>query len=953
VGVRSALADRLIRVGKSWGGSEPAAMAQAARDVSQMTMDHKFAPGEPVGPYDGYSRHTRQMDFQTGYNIATRPRTHERVSFDTLRGLIDSYDVAQICIWHKIDTLRGVRWKLLPADNYKGDVEGAINLAAQVMRKPDGIHGFKTWFGKWWYDLLVYDAAPLYRMRNRAGKVIGLMPFDGTCYSDDTEVLTRAGWKRFADADISRDEFATRNQKTKAFEWQAATHYTEQDWAGREPLYRFHSRSYDLLVTPNHRMLVTGLPDSLSGHQRHLGEAFVPAEVLAEHFTTDTFMPATSVWTGTPISEFRLPPVKRGECVTMSGVREARKARGWSQAAAETAAGLTHQTYWSAETGHQVELSTAQAIRCILGDAVTWEVTGSLAKIDAINGDDFAAFMGMWLSEGSLTTGRNFVHISQRRKSKGYQEFRDLLVRILGTEPGYSGDGWRFKSAALVRYLQQFGHAPDKFIPAEILDASAEQLAIFWRFYMLGDGCYEPGGRQRIITASKRMADGLQEVAQKIGFQASVIERKPHSGQLPGGRTQISPVRPSYAVTLRTTRKYRVQHVDRVPYDGKVYCVTVPNETLYVRRNGQPSWCGNTLAPLLDYWGNPPAAPAEAYVQYVNGLPWNWLTRDDVIYEPFRAVNNSPYGKAPIESIMLNANTDLRFQLRFLQYFTDGNIPEAFAAAPETWSPDQIEQWQGLWDSFMYGQQERKSQIRWMPGGSTIMWSNEREFSDAFSLFMMRKTCACLHTVPTDLGFTETSNYSTGESQADVAHKVGELPGMEYGEEIFSRFIYDDLQLPLKFEWDRGEDQDDRLVQAQADQIYVEHGVIGASELREMRFGLPEPEGQAVPRYIFTTRAGPVPLNSLFGVAGKIDPLTAAPEPGTELPREAFTEVPGVIPNPPLFSEPLAEEEFGPSAIPPAPPPQPSATPEATDPAKVVAKEDASAGITADTGLYS
>jgi hypothetical protein len=523
--------------------SVPQAMHQAAADVSQMTMDHSFAPGEPVGPYSGYDRYPRGFDFTTGYNIATRPRTHERVSFDTLRGLIEAYDIASICIWHTIDTLRGVKWKLLAADGYSGDVTGAIRLGTQVMRRPDRKHNFRTWFAKWFYDVLAYDAAPLFRLRNRAGKCIGLLPFDGT-----------------------------------------------------------------------------------------------------------------------------------------------------------------------------------------------------------------------------------------------------------------------------------------------------------------------------------------------------------------------------------------------------------------------------TLAPLLDYWGNSPEDGAEAYVQYANGLPWNWLTRADVIYEPFRAVNNSPYGKAPIESIILNANTDIRFQLHFLMRFTEGNIPEAFASSPETWSPDQIEQFQGYWDSFMYGDQSRKHQIRWMPGGSTISWTNEKDFSDAFSLFMMRKTCSAFHKVPTDLGFTDNANYSTGESQADVAHKVGELPPMEYAEEIISRFLYDDIGIPVKFEFDRGEDQDDRLNQANADQVYIQNAVVSASEIREMRFGLAEPEGQAVPRIFYTTRSGPIPLNALYGVAGKIDPETAAPAPDAQLPHEAFLEVQGAIPNPALMSEPLAEQEYGAQAIPPAPPMQPQGVPAATTPstAHAVAKEDGgSPGVTSDTGIYS
>ena len=122
-----------------------------------------------------------------------------------------------------------------------------------------------------------------------------------------------------------------------------------------------------------------------------------------------------------------------------------------------------------------------------------------------------------------------------------------------------------------------------------------------------------------------------------------------------------------------------------------------------------------------------------------------------------------------------------------------------------------------------------------------------------------------------------------------------------------------------------------------------------------MRFGLAEPEGQVVPRIFFSTREGPIPLNALYGVSGKIDPATAAPDPGTPLPHEVFTTVQGVIPDPPLTATPLAAEEYGPKAIPPAPPMQPQAEPKATDAAHQVAKEGESAptaGVTSETGVY-
>jgi phosphoribosylamine--glycine ligase len=59
--------------------------------------------------------------------------------------------------------------------------------------------------------------------------------------------------------------------------------------------------------------------------------------------------------------------------------------------------------------------------------------------------------------------------------------------------------------------------------------------------------------------------------------------------------------RPQYEVIERV-RKLR-SWIDRrdarvVDYSGKVYCATVKNHVMYVRRNGKPYWCGNTSI----YW---------------------------------------------------------------------------------------------------------------------------------------------------------------------------------------------------------------------------------------------------------------------------------------------------------------------------------------------------------------
>ena len=72
-----------------------------------MGMDHPFSPGEPVRPYDGFSRTPRAFDYQTATTSRPGPGRMSGVSFDMLEGLIEAYDVAQICISHIGSTASG------------------------------------------------------------------------------------------------------------------------------------------------------------------------------------------------------------------------------------------------------------------------------------------------------------------------------------------------------------------------------------------------------------------------------------------------------------------------------------------------------------------------------------------------------------------------------------------------------------------------------------------------------------------------------------------------------------------------------------------------------------------------------------------------------------------------------------------------------------------------------
>lgn len=76
----------------------------------------------------------------------------------------------------------------------------------------------------------------------------------GCCYDDKTEILTKhRGFVLFKDL-LLTDSVATRNPITKKMEWQKPTAYTNESYSGR--MFHFQSSSVDLMVTPNHRMLI-------------------------------------------------------------------------------------------------------------------------------------------------------------------------------------------------------------------------------------------------------------------------------------------------------------------------------------------------------------------------------------------------------------------------------------------------------------------------------------------------------------------------------------------------------------------------------------------------------------------------------------------------------------------------------------------------------------------------
>ncbi|MFC0456721.1 phage portal protein [Arthrobacter liuii] len=386
--------------------------------------------------------------------------------------------------------------------------------------------------------------------------------------------------------------------------------------------------------------------------------------------------------------------------------------------------------------------------------------------------------------------------------------------------------------------------------------------------------------------------------------------------------------------------------------------LTFDSGPLYRRRNkagqiiGLEVIDGSTIEPLVDENGRRPKAPAPAYQQIIKGQSSIDFTAEDIIYPRYRPQEDSPYGMAPLETVVMATNTDMRFQWHLLQMFTEGSIPGGFMEVPpDLSSPDQIAEWQDYWDATFMGDSSIVHKLIAVPNGAKFTGTAPAAFDPEFPKYLAIKVAGAFGVVPQDIGLTDDVNRATGETQTDTQFRVNTLPWVLFVEGVLTRYLQHDLGLPVQFKLNTGRDKEDRLQEAQAWKLYIESGMASADEGREQILGLPVDNERPVPRGLILPRQGFVPLVSLLAISGKVDPETKAPADDVPLPETPFAGTPGLMPDK-LPGSP----EFHRAPINPDEPRFPDLEHERPD-TGTVAKPDApvakelTAGVTSGTGI--
>ena len=363
------------------------------------------------------------------------------------------------------------------------------------------------------------------------------------CYDKYTEVLTKKGWKYFDDL-TKEDQILTRKQNGQV-EFHKPTDYIEYQYDG--DLYYYSSQNIDLAITPNHNLYIKKY------------DVRVPVEyqlVPAEEATLKRYYMTKTIDYNNKLSE----------TITIPGFEYERKNNCGK-----------HYT--------------------------------KVVKDLELNRKSFYKLLAWYIAEGSVyyreEENSYCISISQK-KEKNIQHILDICQENNLTA-SYDGNAIRFKNQCLGKYLKTLGYSHEKYIPFNIFDNFDKETAkLFIDEYIKGDGTIDKNGCAKIFTISERLMNQLYTLCYVAGYTCSYhIDDRVGQSHIWNEQKIINNY-PCYVINISMSgqRNHEVvvkrdKHLSLNHYNDKVYCVSVPNHTLFVRRNGKAVWCGNCTHQLV------------------------------------------------------------------------------------------------------------------------------------------------------------------------------------------------------------------------------------------------------------------------------------------------------------------------------------------------------------------
>ncbi len=240
---------------------------------------------------------------------------------------------------------------------------------------------------------------------------------------------------------------------------------------------------------------------------------------------------------------------------------------------------------------------------------------------------------------------------------------------------------------------------------------------------------------------------------------------------------------------------------------------------------------GATIKRVIDDGGRTPLPPDPAYQQILKGIPAADYSRDDLVYTMRNPRTNRIYGMSPVEQVMMTVNIALRRQMSQLDFYTQGNVPEALVQMPENTSNKQVADFQLWWDSIMEGNSATKRKMRFIPSIKGITFPKEQVLKDEYDEWLARIVCFAFSISPSAL--IKQVNRASGQTMADTAKEEGLMPLLRFVERHISGLIQRFMGKPgLRFQF-KIVNRVAPVEQAAIHKIYADLEVLTPDEVRE------------------------------------------------------------------------------------------------------------------------
>jgi hypothetical protein len=266
-------------------------------------------------------------------------------------------------------------------------------------------------------------------------------------------------------------------------------------------------------------------------------------------------------------------------------------------------------------------------------------------------------------------------------------------------------------------------------------------------------------------------------------------------------------------------------------------CTIYPRKT----KGGQPFAFevidGVTIQRKIDADGRTPIPPDVAYQQILKGLPAVDFTKDEIVYFPRNKRSWKVYGYSPVEQIITIVNIAIRRMMFQLSYYTEGNVPEALIGVPDTWTTDQIAEFQLYWDSLMEGNLAQRRHAKFVPGeiSKNVHETKEKAIKDEMDEWLARVVCYAFSVSPQP--FVKVMNRATAETAQQMAQQEGLEPLLRWSKNLMDLLIWKYMGFTdVEFEWQE-EQETDPKDQAMIDEIHIRNGIMSVDQVKE-RLGL-------------------------------------------------------------------------------------------------------------------